>query len=208
MPEDFDTSGLDDIQEIPHEFVIELHHLVTANHAFVLQAINADEDVELAQHYSDDDEVQRSIERDLQYFYETLRRAANNIAAVALVTRVQHWMNKFADRIRVEPDRGLVRAFRVLTAKVGAGPVPVEFFEKLVTVCDSVIHGDGQSTWEHPPGTTRTVAQEYVNPYDETQISEDQLKDAVAKSTEQVEWFDTRLEEWRAAQQRPRAAQE
>src|ERR1700678_3766782 len=205
MPEDSDTSRLDEIQEIPHEFVIELHHLVTTNHALVLQAINADEDAELAKHYSDDDEVQRSIESGLQYFYETLRRAANNLAAVALVTRVQHWMNKFADRIKVEPGRGLVRAFRVLTAKVGAGPVPVEFFEKLVTVRDSVIHGDGQKTWEHSPGTTRTVAQEYVNPYDETEIREDQLKEAVAKSIEQVEWFHTRLEEWRAAQRRPSA---
>jgi hypothetical protein len=112
-------------------------------------------------------------------------------------------MSKLAYRLNAEPDHGLVRSFGVLTAKVGAGPIPVEFFERLVTVRDSVIHGDGQKTWDYPPGNARTVAQEYVNPYGETEISEAQLKEAVAKSIEQVEWFDTRLEEWRTAQQHP-----
>jgi hypothetical protein len=90
MPEGFDTSGLDEIQEIPHDFVIELHHLVTTNHALVLKAIDSDEDAELARHYSDDEDARRSIRNDLQSFYDSLRRAANNLAAVALVTRVQH----------------------------------------------------------------------------------------------------------------------
>ena len=202
MAEDFDASGFDEVF-IPHEFVIELNHLVTTNHSLVLQAINADEDAELAKHYSDDPEVQRSIENDLQNFYESLRRAANNLAAVALVTRVQHWMKKLADQIKVEPGRGLARAFRLLTATVGAGPIPVDFFDKLVTVRDSVIHGDGHATWEYPPGNTRSVAPEYVNPYSETEISEDQLKDAVAKSVEQVEWFDRKLDGWRTAQKHP-----
>jgi hypothetical protein len=198
MADNFDFSDLDDeVIEVPHDFVIELNHLVTTNHTLVLQAINADEDAELAKHYSDDDEAQRSIENSLQTFYEGLRRAANNLAAVALVTRIHHRLNKMANTISAKPNRNLAAAFAVLTSRLGDGPVPVDDFERLVTVRDSVIHGDGQKTWQFPPGKTRTVAPEYTNSGDETEISEDQLKEAVAKSIEQVEWFDEKLEGWK-----------
>ena len=68
-----------------------------------------------------------------------------------------------------------------------------------MTVRDSVTHGDGQESWEFPPGTIRRVAPEYVNPCGETEISEDQLKGVVAKAIKQVIWFDEKLEAWRAA---------
>ncbi len=35
---------MDQTIEMPHDFVIELHHLVTVNHGLVLQAIDADEE--------------------------------------------------------------------------------------------------------------------------------------------------------------------
>jgi len=204
MPEDFDWSGLDQIIKFPHGFELELHHLVTSNHRLVLQAINTEEDVELATvdlQNPDDPDARDGISNSLQNFYEDLRRAANNLAVVALVTRLQHWMNKFAGRPKTDRRRGLASALGMITAKVGAGPVPAKFFDDLVTVRDSVIHGDGQKSWEFPPGKIRTVAPEYVNAFDEVEIREDQLKDAIAKSIDQIQWFDKRLEEWRASQQ-------
>ena len=127
MIEEFDTSGLDAI-DIPHDFVIELNHLVTTNHRLVLQAIDADEDAELAKDYSvepdDDGEAERAMENDIQRFYDSLRRAANNLATTPCDS-ASPLVNRMASKIKVKPNRGLMEAFGVLTARLGNGPVLV-----------------------------------------------------------------------------------
>jgi hypothetical protein len=46
-----------------------------------------------------------------------------------------------------------------LNEGLGAGPVPIIFFEKIVTLRDSVIHGDSQVEWKDN-GVMRAVADE------------------------------------------------
>jgi hypothetical protein len=53
MGEISDSSWMDQPIELPHEFEIELNHLVTTNDALVLQAINTEEDAELSKNYAD-----------------------------------------------------------------------------------------------------------------------------------------------------------
>ena len=86
---DLDASMYEPV-ELPHEFVIELNSLVVVNHKLTLEAIDKDEEAELAKvGGSDDPDTLRSIENGIQTFYEDLRRAANNMAAVVLVIRTQ-----------------------------------------------------------------------------------------------------------------------
>ena len=82
--------------EIPHQFEIELNSTVVVNHKLIVDAIDRDEDAELEKLSFEDDEWARSIGSQIQNSYDDFRRAANNQAAVALVTRVQHWIARFA----------------------------------------------------------------------------------------------------------------
>jgi hypothetical protein len=189
---------------IPSDFSLDLQLLVTANHELTLNAINKEEDDALEEaansfDHTDDDEgaARRSLENHHIYFYGGLRRAANNLEVVALVTRVQHWLNKFANELFSRKDRGLIPAFQALVSEFGKGTVDADYFEKLVCVRDSVIHGDSQSSWVHGD-KLRSVAPEYVNE-GEVEVNEEQVKVAIAKSIEIVEWFNAEMEKWRAA---------
>src|SRR5216684_4605916 len=99
-PESIDWDALEQPQEIAHDFEIDLHNLVTANHAFTMEAIERDEDKELAEIdgglHLESHEVVESIRAPLLNFYDDLRRAARLNALVGLVTRLQHWIAKFA----------------------------------------------------------------------------------------------------------------
>jgi hypothetical protein len=85
-----------------HDFEIELHMLVTANHEFTISAIDRDEDGELSkiddEFHVESDEVIYSIRGQLQNTYDDFRRAARLLALVGLVTRLQHWVSRFAQR--------------------------------------------------------------------------------------------------------------
>lgn len=89
-PESIDWDALNEPQEIAHDFEIDLHTLVTANHEFTIAAINREEDKELAK--TDDEfhleshEVIYAIQGQLQNTYDDFRRAARLLALVGLVT--------------------------------------------------------------------------------------------------------------------------
>ena len=193
-----DFEGLEPI-EIPHEFVIELNSLIVVNHRLTLEAIDSDEEKELeklAHDFAEDDpDVVHSLENDYQRFYGDLRRAANNLAAVALVTRLQHWVNRFVRRTTGKPKTApswLVSRLNHLNELLGPGPVPVDFFAALEDVRDSVIHNDSNAEWEHQ-GKPRRVANCYANDFGVVIVSDEQLQDAIAKETQQVEWYDIEL---------------
>jgi hypothetical protein len=184
--------------EIPHQFEIELNSTVVVNHKLIVDAIDRDEDAELEKLSFEDDEWARSIGSQIQNSYDDFRRAANNQAAVALVTRVQHWIARFAKRVPVAPkskSKGslLVSDLGHLNVFLGEGPVPVSFFAELVNVRDSVIHGDSKAEWDFE-GKRRYVAAEYASVYLETEISNEQLSVAIAKAIEQVTWYDIKLQ--------------
>ena len=116
-----------------------------------------------------------------QSFYVEMRRAANHLAVVGLVTRLEHWIARFV-RLKQLPVSSLCKDLKVLNDSLReVGPVPVAFFKELVTARDSVIHADSKAKWQHK--RTREVAKHYRNG-GELEVTEDQLKDAIVKAIE------------------------
>jgi hypothetical protein len=66
------------------------------------------------------------------------------------------------------------------------------FFEDLATARDSIIHADSRAEWKHN-GSLRKVADHYRNAYEDMDLSEEQLKDAIQKATQQVKWYDEKI---------------
>jgi hypothetical protein len=148
-----DLSSLEEPLDIPHEFQIDLHCVVVANHGFTLDAIDRSEEEELTSIQKgselEDHDTITSMMGYHQAFYDDLRQAAHRLALVALVTRLQHWVERFVAQLKVRPSKihqsKLANQLEALNNKLGAAPVPVVFFENIVTVRDSVIHGDSRA---------------------------------------------------------------
>lgn len=194
---ELDLSSLDEPQETAHEFEIDLHCVVVANHGFTLEAIERSEDEELTKIEKgfalEDREVVDSIMRHERNFYDDLRQAARRLALVALVTRLQHWIERFVRQVtpRVQHS-SLAKQLSALNSTLGIGPVSVLFFEDLVTVRDSIIHNDSRAEWEYQ-GRLRKIADEYRNPSGDVELTEEQLKDAIQKATQQVKWYEEKI---------------
>jgi hypothetical protein len=129
--------------------------------------------------------------------YEDRRRAANNLALVALVTRFHHWLTRLIRRLPATANpysqQSVSKELSILTSALGQGPVPLTFFEDLAEARHSIIHADSQAEWEFPPGVQRNVAHCYRNAWSDVEISEEQLTEAVAKAIAQVKWYDEKL---------------
>jgi hypothetical protein len=191
----FDPQGFDERFEIPHDFELDLHILVTQNHKFLMERIDQDEDEELAKLLSiEPEEARHSEETSLSFFYDDLRRAAHNLAIVALVTRLSVWINKLYKKIvKGKIQNGLWYQLPELENALGHGPTSIEFFLELVTVRDSVIHNNSQSKWEYN-GQLRVVASQYIDSYGQVELSQEQVEDAIKKSIQQVKWYDEKLQ--------------
>jgi len=173
--------------EIPHMLRIEFSSLITINHQIGIEGITQIEQEELSQ-IKDHDE--KSSQR---RFFDDLRIAANSLALVAVVARLDHWVMRFCDKLNLEPKKSnqksrIVRKMESLNDKLGVGPVPLSFFADLVTARDSVVHGDSQSEWDFD-GSKREVAAKYMNFY-RLEVSEDQVTEAVEKTLEQLIWYE------------------
>jgi hypothetical protein len=171
-----------------------------ANHGFTLEAIDRSEEEDLTS-------IQKGFELENhdtitsmmayhQTFYDDLRQAARRLALVALVTRLQHWTERFVAQLKVSTSKGrqskLARQLETLNNRLGVGPVPVVFFENIVTVRDSVIHGDSRAEWEFDG--PRRVADEYRNPSGDVELTDDQLKESIQKAIQQVKWYDEKMD--------------
>ena len=64
----------------------------------------------------------------------------------------------------------------------------MDFFEKIVTLRDSVIHGDSQMEWGG-----RQVAEEYRS-VQGADLTEEQLQDAIQKAIAQVKYYDEKIQ--------------
>jgi hypothetical protein len=212
-PNSFDWADLEDEEiEIPHDFEIDLNCVITANHSLTMEGIERTEDKALDDIYEgsgiESRETVDSIACHAQNFYDDLRRAARLLALVGLVTRLQHWISRLANqwKPKVTTARGsklkrakvpkvqkskLVKELESLNDALGAGPVPLIFFEKLVTLRDAVIHGDSQIEWKHK-GKIRAVANEYRSVLG-ADLSEEQLQEAIQKAIQQVKWYDEKM---------------
>jgi hypothetical protein len=183
-----------DINDLPHEFETEIRLLVTENHRITMRGIQQSED-ELVDHLRKDlaqadEEIIRSEVSHAQFFYDDLRRAANHMALVSLVTRLEHWTQKFVKQLSLSTDREelhVVRDMVALNARLDTAPIDVEFFRDLVTARDSVIHGGSQAEWKFGC-ETRRVAARYSDCGD-LDFTDEHLSEATKKVTTQVKWY-------------------
>lgn len=180
---------------LPHDFEVEIRCLVTENHQITQRGIQQCEhecishlEKELA---GEDQEMVSSAIRDAETFFEDLQRAANHTALVALVTRLDHWTRKFAKQLSLKRSP-VVRAMKALNVRLGAAPIPVQFFEDIVTARDSVIHHDSDAQWKHQ-GKIHRVADKYANAYGKLDLTEQQLREAIDNVTMQVKWYDEQI---------------
>jgi len=188
--------------EESHEFEVDIACVVIANHGYALEGIQRAEEQHIAnvRHSlveEDWDFVNPEI-RHAETFYEGLRRSANRLAVVGLVTRLQHWTSRFAKRAKIgKPARihqsQLLNQMEALNKLLGHQIVAVTFFRELVDVRDSVVHANSQAEWEYPEGCNRQVAQHHRSPWSEVEFSAEQLKEAVAKTIQQVKWYDENI---------------
>ena len=190
------------ISELPHPFVEEVEWLVQKNHSLVLESIDRLERDEVSRRCT---EMEDTPELDSEIAYaksmaDDLRNAANQLALVSLVTRLQHSINVFA---RDLPDAGrktgLVPNLKTLNRVLGESLVKVDYFADLVTLRDSVIHADSQVEWSYN-GETRRVPERYCDiNRGELNLTESDLREAIEISIKQVNWYDKRLDEWEAS---------
>lgn len=169
----FDFSGIEPIL-FPHEFEEDLTQLVIANHQFTLEGINRFEE--------------ESVDYDMPGFFEDLRAAANNLAVVALIIRLDHWLRKCAATLKIQGGN-IMEMLKRLNQRLDDGPVPIAFFQDLVNVRDCVVHGDSKATWSN---RDQRVSRRYVNDYGRVALNEEQVKEAITKTIQQVQWYDAR----------------
>lgn len=174
------------------DFGIDLQVLIVGVHRLTLEAIRQKQDSEIQSltRSLEDAETVAAQEAGIEYHYDSMRRAANSLAAVALVTRFHHCISQLTKEVRgkAEP-HGLLHELKFLSECLGNGPVPINFFEKLVTVRDSIVHADSNAEWDYR-GNRREVSSEYIGLGMKTEISEPQLADAVANAVKQVKWYE------------------
>src|SRR5712692_10525817 len=121
-------------------------------------------------------------------FADDLRRAANSLAVVGLVTRLHHWVSIFVEEItsKSAKHRGLVNNLKLLNERTGFGPVSIEFFEDLVTVRDAIVHADYRIEWSYQD-KKRQVSGRYANATSgEVEFTETHLDEAIENSVTQV----------------------
>jgi hypothetical protein len=201
MP-DFDDDLWNTVIEVPHWFEIELNVLVKVNHRLTIEGIARLESEEIAKIRKDLEREDRELVdghiRFREAYSDEMRRAAHLLALVGLVTRFQHRIKKWLKDGKITVSKGressLIKRLRALNDALGdPGPVPVQYFEDLLTARDSAIHGDSQAYWrDDRSDEMREVATHYRNG-SELEVSEEHLSEAFAKTIAQVKWYDERL---------------
>ena len=175
--------------DLPHEFEEELGWLVSTNHTFVMENISRIEKEAVAT----DDHLDLG---ELHDYSNELRRAANNLALVGLVTRFRHWVNLFLEELLKDrfEDQGLQKNLEALEQRTGKGPSPISFFQDLVTVRDSIIHADSKIAWIYGI-KTKQIAERYADvSLGELAFTQAHLQEAIEKCIEQIKWYDRRLD--------------
>ena len=201
LPDDLADKLLNEpIEEMSHEFEVDLTCLVIANHKITMEGIAHAEDEELANlQESLKDETDRemvwSIVSYQRNFYDDLRVAARNLAVVVLVTRLQRWAGAYARRIDPKREAGqpIDKELNFLNGKLGPPPNDAtQFFFDLAEVRHSVIHADSQPQWSFK-GKTRSVDQRYVPNGYRVEVDDEGLRDAIAKAIAQIKWYDEKF---------------
>jgi hypothetical protein len=188
------------------EFEKEVQSLIRLSHNLVLKGICDLEKSEIDRLCEEADPAELGSEIECaKSDANDLRRAANSLALVGLVTRFQHWIGKLVDEITKEnaKDNPLDKNLRRLNEelkKLGSGPVSIEFFRDLTTVRNSIVHADSQIAWRYRD-EDKQVPAAYVDPIlVELTITESHLEEAIEKSIQQIRWYDERIDELKTSQ--------
>lgn len=185
--------------ETRHPFEEEVEWFLETNHRLLLESItNTQQKEEAALWENKSAEEPALVHADIldsRDFANSLRDAATSLTLVGLVTRLQHWISIFAEELTKEnaKDRGLVRNLKTLNERTGSGLVPIEFFQGLSTVRNSIVHADSQVEWSYQ-GKQQRVHEQYINASGELDFKETDLHEAMKNSIAQVKWYDDRLE--------------
>ncbi len=180
-------------------FMVDVYQMTLMGLTFSLGGIKELEEYWFRTFINEDNKESAAAQR-LRGKCDDLRLNAHRIAAVTLVTRFQHWIGKLIkqSQITVTKKRNdpsmLVSQLQALNNKLGDGPVPLQLFDELEEVRNSVIHADSQATWVTPLGNFRKVADQYRNELGEVQISYEQLVLAAQYMIEQVEWYQEQIQ--------------
>ncbi len=183
--------------EAPHEFETDVQTVVLINHKLVLEGIDRAEAEEVAK-LDVTNENQRGVVTWIKGQHDELRRAANNLALVGLVTRFHHWLTYLANRRRDDKDqkfdRSVVKELRFLNSKFKNAPIKPSVFKKLVAVRDSIIHANSRASWKHN-GRSRQVDPKFTH-LDEVRFTEADLHEAFQNMLWAVGWYDCQVEQW------------
>jgi hypothetical protein len=193
------------------EFEQEVQSLIRLNHNLVLKGISELEKSEIDRLCEEAGPAELGGEIECaKSDANDLRRAANSLALVGLITRLQHWIGKLVEEITKEnaKDNSLEDNLERLDKELknlGLAPVPIQFFRDLATVRNSIVHADSQITWFRGSGEKRKQKQvpcTYVDPVlVELTITEAHLEEAIEKSIQQLRWYDERIDELKASKQ-------
>jgi hypothetical protein len=186
---DFDDQPL----ELAHPFMVDLNNIVLANHHFALIELDRTEQEESEQVADVDHEVYLERLSQCRWAFDGYRQAANQLALVGIVTRLKHRIRDLAEKQRNSVEKSLRKQLSFLNGKLGDGPVPLEYFDDLINVRDSIVHADSNAEWQHDQ-RSRKVAPRYRNAYGKVEFSEAQLSEAVAKAVAQVTWYDEKIQ--------------
>ena len=78
------------------------------------------------------------------------------------------------------------------TPGIFGGRVGIMLRWRVAAARDSIIHADSRAEWKHN-GSPRKVAGHYRTPYGDVNLSDEQLKDAIQKTIQQVKWYDEKM---------------
>ena len=173
---------------MPHPFEEELGWVVLTNHRLLVERISGIEAQEVA--------LGNLPPTEIHFLSDELRRAANNLALVGLVTRLHHWVSVFVEELTGESARDipLAKNLDTLNKRTGVGPVPVDFFRSLVDVRDAIIHADSRRQWTYR-GKKRRVSERYASAASgDVNFTETHLQEAIEKSVMQVKWYDDQVD--------------
>ena len=168
--------------ESPHPFEEELEWVVRVNHKLVMDSI-----ARIESHPNPEDG---------DFYPSELRKAANSLALVGLITTFHYWVSVFVEELTNKSaiDETLASNLKTLMTRLGKAPIPNVYFVQLVAVRNSIIHAHSKIKWSKGKAI-KEVPKQYANKSTgEIEFTQQHLHIAIKRSVQQVRWYDDRLE--------------
>jgi hypothetical protein len=175
----------------PHHLEREFVYFILANHKILMESVAKMEEEDRASLEEGEFFYQQTYHRDL-------RSVACSLAIVAIVTRLEHWVGAFCEKLKIMSSKQgsgqagykskIIGRMKALNATLGHEFIPIDFFVGIVTVRDSVIHGGSKEEWQFQG--LRKVEQQYADIFGNLEIEEWQVDEAADKTLKQLIWYE------------------